>query len=281
MTGTSGDLPSTDTEPRPAVDPLLRVATAVAAVATIAVAFLGSGAVIGTPVSEVADGALSTDATLVAPAGPAFAIWSVIYLGLLALAVWQAFAPAERTARFRGVGRLVVASLVLNAIWVLVVQAEAIALSVGVIAALLVVLVVTLVRLNRTPAGGPAEIVLLDGIMGLYLGWVCIATVANTAAALVDQGVDATGDAATTWAELILIVAGFVGMGLAVALGGRFAPALGLGWGLAWVAVARTDAPESDVVAITAALASAATLAAVAVVRWRAPQVDHLDELAR
>ena len=92
--------------------------------------------------NKVAGGALSTTATLVAPAGPAFSIWAVIYLGLLAFAFWQ-LAPSRRSdPRQRAVGWLVRGlKLVLNAVWILVVQAEWIVASVAVILVLLGVLV--------------------------------------------------------------------------------------------------------------------------------------------
>jgi hypothetical protein len=110
----------------------------------------------------------------------------------------------------------------------------------------------------------------VDGALGLYLGWVCIATVANTAATLVASGVEPEGSAATAWAVAVLGVAAVVGVLLAVGLGGRLAPAVGLAWGLGWVAVARTSGePESTTVAAAAAIAALVTLASAVVVRAR------------
>ena len=246
---------------------------AVSAVVGVAVAFLASGAVVGTPVNQVADGALATDATLVAPAGPAFSIWGVIYTGLLLLAALQ-LTPARRTdPRQRRVGWLA-ASLLLNAAWVAVIQAEWLALSVAVIALLLADLVVVLVRLGESPPSTRYEAVVVDGSLGLYLGWVCIATVANTAATLVASGVDAEGAAATAWAVAVLAVAAGVGVLLAVGLNGRIAPAIGLAWGLGWVAVARASGePESMAVAIAAVAAAAVTVGSALLVRARASAV--------
>ena len=86
------------------MDALRQWAVAVSAVVGVAVAFLASGAVVGTPVNQVADGALATDATLVAPASTAFSIWGVIYTGLLLLAAFQ-LDPARRAdPRQRRVG---------------------------------------------------------------------------------------------------------------------------------------------------------------------------------
>ena len=152
-----------------------------------------------------------------------------------------------------------------------VIQAEWLALSVAVIAALLAVLVVVLVRLGESAPSTRYEAVVVDGALGLYLGWVCIATVANTAATLVAAGVDAEGSTATAWAVAVLAVAAGVGVLMAVGLNGRLAPAVGLAWGLGWVAVARTSGePESTTVAVAAAIAAAVTLGSALVVRARA-----------
>lgn len=242
----------------------------VSAVLATAVSFVGSGAVAGTPVNEVADGALSSSATLVAPAGPAFAIWGVIYTGLLLLALLQVL-PSRRTdPRQRRTGWWVAASLVLNAVWILVVQAAAIALSLVVIAALVAVLVVTVVRLGERAPATAYERLVVDGTLGLYLGWVCIATVANTAATLVLAGVDPVGPAAVPVTVAVLVVAAGIGILLAAGTRGRVAPGLALAWGLLWISVARTSgSPESAPVAVAAALAAAVTVLAEVLVRWR------------
>jgi hypothetical protein len=118
-----------------------RLAVAVGAAVAVATSLVGSGALGGTPVAEAAGGALSADATLVAPAGPAFSIWSVIYAGLVAFAVFQALPSRRGDPRQRRVGWLVLASLLLNAGWILCVQAGLVAATVPVIVALLAVLV--------------------------------------------------------------------------------------------------------------------------------------------
>jgi hypothetical protein len=259
--------------PAPA-DAARQAAVAVGALLAVVVSFIGSGAVLGTPIAEAAGGALAADATLVAPAGPAFSIWSVIYAGLVALAVFQLL-PARRTdPRQRRAGWLVLASLVLNAGWILCVQAGWVAVTVPVIVALLAVLVAAWVRLLRTPPTSRAEAVVVDGTVGLYLGWVSIATVANAAAALADAGVDRTGTAATTWAVVVLALAAGVGVLLALAGRGRLAPAAALAWGLAWIAVARAGAgaePPSTATAVAAALAAVVVAVVTVLARLRAP----------
>ncbi|MFF2371558.1 tryptophan-rich sensory protein [Agromyces sp. NPDC058110] len=251
-----------------------QVAVAVSAVIAVVGSFVGSGAAGGQRVQDAAGGALAADATLVAPGGGAFAVWSLIYFGLLAYAVWQ-FLPAQRAAeRHRRVGPWVAASMLLNAAWILSVQADLLWLSVPIIVALLAVLVVAFRICLALPPKGVIDAIATDGTLGLYLGWVCVATIANTAAALVAAGFDGFGLPPETWAVALVAIAGLLGMALAVWDHGRIAPALTLSWGLAWIAVARlTDEPYSPVTGITAIIAVIAvvlTTAAMRVVAVRA-----------
>lgn len=245
-------------------------AVVVSAVVAAVGGFIGSGAVVGTPIAEAAGGALSASSTLVAPAGPAFGIWSVIYAGLVALAVFQLLPSQRRDARQRATGWWVAASLLLNAAWILTVQAGSVTGALVVIVALLAVLVVAFVRLRAGRASSPVQLLLLDGVVGLYLGWVAIATVANAAAALADGALAATGALATALAVVVLAVAAGIGWLLAVGGQARFAPALSLAWGLAWIAGGRwSGEPEQALVAVVAVVAALAVLAAPVVLRAR------------
>ena len=250
-----------------AADRVRQTAVIAGTVVALIGAVVGSGSVGGTPIPTAAGGALGPDATLVAPAGPAFAIWSVIYLGLVAYAIWQALPSQAARPRQRAIGYWVLASLLLNAAWILSVQAGLLALSVAVIAALLAVLIVTFVRLQREPAGTTADAVLLDGTVGLYLGWVMVATVANIAAALVAAGFTGLGISQHVWGMAVVAVAGIVGCALAVWDRGRLAPALASAWGLIWIGVSRlTGTLQSPTVAVTAfAAGTLIVLVAVAV----------------
>ncbi|MBX9246174.1 tryptophan-rich sensory protein [Actinotalea ferrariae] len=242
----------------------------VLALVATAGAFLGSGALGGTPIAEAADGALSASATPVAPGSPAFSIWSVIYTGLLAYAVWQALPAQREDARQRRMGWLAAASMLLNAAWIGVVQLGVLWLSVAVIVALLVVLVLVLRICIAVPRRSLLEALVVDGTFGLYLGWVTIATIANTAAALAASDVGPLGLGPTLWSVVLLITAALIGLAFALQTGGRLAFALALAWGLAWVAIARTtDEPRDIPVAAAAACASVVTLGSAVVVRVR------------
>lgn len=233
----------------------------------------GSGAFGGTGIQNASSGALGPDATLLAPARQAFSIWSVIYLGLLLYAVWQALPRNRADARQRVTGYPAAVSMLLNAAWILIAQAGWLPLTVPVIAALLVVLVLLYRRLFTRPRPRPVEAVLVDGTFGLYLGWVCVATSANVtaalAAALASAGVD-LGRGAAWWSILVLAVVAVVGTGLALAGDGRVAPTIALTWGLAWIAVSRLSGDlHSTSTAVTAIVAAALIVAWTVVVRLR------------
>jgi len=245
-------------------DRLRQVAVTVAEVFCVVGTLVGVG-VIGTRVEESSGGALAADATLVAPAGPAFAIWTPIYLGLAAYTVWQWLPTQALEPRHRAIGWLAAASMVLNAAWLLVTQQGWIWLSVVVMAGLVVTLGLLVLRLEEHPSYGHGETVVVDGTFGLYLGWVAVAACANVTAAFVASGVDPGAPVADVAAVVVLAVAAAVGVVLARRLGGRWAVAVSMAWGLAWIAVGRfAGEPRSAVVGLAALAAAAVVLAAAA-----------------
>ena len=253
-------------------DLLRQGAVLVSALLAVAGAFIGSGAAGGTPIAQAADGALAADATPIAPGGPAFAIWTPIYLGLVAYAVWQSLAGQRTAERQRRLGYPIAASLLLNAAWVLSIQFGALALSIPIIVALLVVLAFSFAIVISSQPSGFTEVLLVDGTIGLYLGWVCVATAANVAAGLNAAGFRGAGLGAEVWAAAVITLVGVVGVLLAVCGHGRLSPAASICWGLAWVAIARFT---GELRSTPTALASIAVIAVIAVVtllaRVRAP----------
>ncbi|HYI32353.1 MAG TPA: TspO/MBR family protein [Glaciibacter sp.] len=232
-------------------------------VVAIVGSFIGSGAAGGTPIQDAVGGALSADSTLIAPAGPAFSIWSVIYAGLIAYAIWQALHTQAGDNRQRRVGYWVAASLLLNGAWILSVQFGSLGLSAVMIVALLVVLIVAFIILRADRPRGWIETVVLDGTMGFYLGWVTIATVANLTALFVSTGFRGFGIPADAWGVALVAVAAAIGILLAFWDGGRLAPSASLSWGLAWVSVSRLT---GELVSVPTAVAAGTGAAAVVLV---------------
>ncbi|MBD8660805.1 tryptophan-rich sensory protein [Frigoribacterium sp. CFBP 8754] len=276
---------ATRAEPHPPQpsDVVRQVVVVVAAVLAVVLAAVGSGAFGGTSVSGASGGALSADATPIAPATTAFSIWSVIYLGLVAYAVYQALPGQRSVDRHRRLGYWVAASMLLNAAWLFAaVQLGNVWLSVVVIVALLAVLVRIFVTLFRTPTHGWVDALVTDGTMGLYLGWVSVATAANIAAALVESGFDGLGAPSSVWSTVVLAVAGLSGVAVALAGRGRIAPMLSLVWGLSWVAVGRfTGQPLDTAAGVTAVVAAVVVLVVTVAVRVRHGRVGATADLHR
>ena len=228
---------------------------------------IGVGAFGGDPIAEAAGGLLAADSTHLAPASSAFMIWSVIYAGLGAYTLWQWWDRRDA----RGIAPGAILSLLLNAAWILTVQAGWVALSVVVIALLLVVLADLFRRIAATPPGGLPERIVVDGTFGLYLGWVSVATCANIAAALKGAGFFGFGVPALL-AIAVLAVVAVIGVGLTLAGRRPVAAPLAMIWGLAWIAVGRaTDEPHAPGVAIAAA-AVATVIALAAAAQWLRPR---------
>jgi hypothetical protein len=243
-------------------------------------AMVGVGVFGGTPVQDLQDGALAADGSYLAPAGNAFSIWSVIYLGLIAYAVWQALPRQRANNRQRSLGWLVALTAVLNGSWLVVAQFATLPLTIAAIVVLLAALGVTFQRAvaTRTPDDGMVDAVLLDGVTGLHLGWVTVATVANIAAGLTQAGPATWAENANLWGVVALVVVGAIGLAIAWASRWRVAPTLAIGWGLLWLGLARLDGePRSGIIGVTALVVAGVVVLvplAVAGLRILRPEAD-------
>lgn len=225
--------------------------------------------VIGTRVEESSGGALASDATLLAPAGPAFSIWSVIYAGLLAYTIWQWLPRNSASPRHRAIGWLAAASMVLNATWLLVTQAGWIWVSVLVILALAIVLGLLLAALQRHPTDSTSEKIITDGTFGLYLGWVTAATCANVTAAGVSSGWDLGSVGNQVLAIAVIVVAVALGMLFTIRFGPRLTVTAALSWGLVWIGIGRSTSDPQSVAVATAAFVATAALVVFWSLRWQ------------
>lgn len=259
--------------PTPRADIVRQVAVLSAVSFMIVAAMVGTGLFGGTNVRDLQGGALDADSTVLAPDRPAFAIWSVIYVLMAAYAVWQAFPGQRSRARQRAVGGWIALTAVLNGAWLLAAQFLNLIATVIAIVVLLVALAATLRVLVAQPPEGPLDVGLMDVTVGLHLGWVALATVANVTAWLTAEVAPASwAGAAEPVAIGVLAVVAVIGSALALGTGGRLAPAVAMAWGLVWIGVARaTGEPASTPIAIAAIVAAVVVLFAAVLVRvaWR------------
>lgn len=225
---------------------------------------------VGSSVSDSGGGYLTSSSTLLAPSGPAFAIWGLIYALLAVYVVWQWLPIARTSARARITGWPAAWSLALNGAWLLVTGADWLWASVAVIVALWAVLVWLLVRVGRAGHAGLIVRQLAQLPFGIYLGWTTVATGANVAAALKSTGWPPPFMSADAWGVAAVTGLLIVGMVLVRYLPSRVPLSLAMSWGLVWIAHARlVGEPTSVPVAITAAVSAVLVpVAAVTVLLW-------------
>lgn len=249
---------------------LTRQILVISAVAFMIVAALvGSGVFGGTPVQDLQDGALSATATVLAPASSAFSIWSVIYTFMIAYTIWQALPSQRASERQRRVGYPIALTAVLNGVWLLAAQYTTLIITVLMIVVLLVALGWTIRLLVQNPPRTVAETIFTDVTVGLHLGWVTLATVANTTAWLTAEvAPESWGRAADAWGVAVLVVVALIAAASAIGTGGRLAPALASAWGLLWIGIGRfSGEPQSTPIAV-AAFVAAAVVVLVPIALW-------------
>lgn len=155
-------------------------------------------------------GGLSDDYdTLFTPAGYAFSIWGVIFLGLLVHAIAQlrwAFGSGDHTAFFRSLGPWLLLANVANGLWVVLWLTERTAASVPVLLSMVVFLQLAVHRLDLARAPRSRAFTWHTRVpIAIYAGWVTVAVLANLSAYLAKEGVVPNDSAA--WAIGMIVIA--------------------------------------------------------------------------
>ena len=183
----------------------LQITNIVGFIAVVAVNILANTLPInGKTTAELSD----SYPNLFVPAGYVFAIWGVIYLLLLAFAVYQA-SPKRRGAQFLGkIGYLFGISCAANVVWIFLWHYELVFLSLVAMFALLGSLILIYLRLDIGRGDPPREERLYVHLpFSVYLGWITVAPIANVVAALVSINWDGFGLGEVTWTVVIISVA--------------------------------------------------------------------------
>lgn len=198
--------------------------------------------------------------SLFTPAPFTFGVWGLIYLALAAFVVYQALPRNRDDASLAAVRPLFVLSCALNIGWLVSWHAQVIWLSELIMIALLLTLIALYRRAGawRRPAG-TGERWLLYAPFSLYLGWISVATIANTSITLLDLGFDG-GSAAVAITVAVVAVAAVLGL-LGVLRRRDGVYALVIAWGLGGVAAARSADSGGGSTIVVAALACVAVLA--------------------
>jgi hypothetical protein len=181
--------------------------------------------------------------TLLTPAGYAFSIWGVIFLGLIGYAVWQLLPAARQLSLPDALAKPLILACLGIAAWVVVFAHELILPSAGVMLLILGSLIVAYGRTRRRIFAGAAPA--LAGVpFSLFLGWISVAAVINFTIALRQLGWQPAEGAAVTLSLGLIVV--IVGLGLLISRVFRdMVFPLVVAWALVWVWVARLrEIPE-------------------------------------
>lgn len=176
---------------------------------------------------------------LFVPAGITFSIWGVIYLSLASVMVWQFL--SSRLNVIESARWAIAANFVLNALWIISWHYEYVALSLIIMVLLLATLVVVNTELAKH------KVSLLKFAFGMYLGWICLATIANTTTLLVSFSWAGFGISEEIWTIVLMLAGAFIGIIAMRRLGNPYL-ALALVWGFAGIILKR----QADYAAIAA-----------------------------
>ena len=187
---------------------------------------------------------------LFVPAGITFSIWGVIYTMLLIYSILQF--SSQQKGIVNAIGWAFAFSCLINIMWIFAWHYEKLIMSVLVMIGLLI----TLIMINKILQGTSAGF--SKAVFGIYLGWICIATIANITALFVHINWSGWGISPQGW-TMIMVAAGTVIALLAIL---RFNnPFIGLAiiWALAGIVIKR----QSDYMSIAVAAIIGIVLVAI------------------
>ncbi|MFZ0472526.1 MAG: hypothetical protein WAL94_07925 [Bacteroidales bacterium] len=215
------------------------------------------------PLNGKTTGALS-DAfpNLFVPAGITFSIWGVIYLLLLVFCVIQFTSPDQVV--ISRIGWLFAVTCIFNALWIVTWHYGRLPLSVIIMLGLLVSLIWINIIVKDLPFG------LIKAAFGIYLGWICIATIANVTALLVNFSWNGFGLSEETWTVIIILAGALIA---ALTLWRLDNPFIGLSvvWAFAGIMIKRQVDYRTIFIVAAVALAVVAVMLLLAFFKKRLP----------
>ena len=170
--------------------------------------------------------------TSLTPAGYAFSIWSLIYLGLIVFSVYQLLSANLR--RFRGVRSFYIFSCALNCAWLYFWHREQIVICFVIIFALAITLLLICYHFRNTVSLKDTWVA--KAPFGIYFGWVTAATLVNFTIALKFLNVPLSPPAGTVLAVALILLAAGLAVLVRLKLTNYFYP-LAIAWALTAIAV--------------------------------------------
>lgn len=185
---------------------------------------------------------------LITPANYAFAIWGLIYLGLISLGIYQALPRQRQNINLRQLGYLLVLASLAQIFWVVLFQYQLFTLSLVAMLGILLPLIVIYLRLEiGFRRVSKQEKWLIQIPLSIYLAWISVATIVNVATTLYALDWNGWGINAEVWSAIALFAGAAIGAIVSIQRA-DLAFVLVIVWALVAIAVRRVNIP---LVAIT------------------------------
>lgn len=214
------------------------------------------------PINGLSIGAISNQffsEVLIIPANYTFAIWGLIYLGLIAFGIYQVLPAQRQNPLLRRTGYLLVVASLSQIVWVFLFQYRLFPLSVVAMLGILLPLIALYLRLGIAPQRvSRAEKWFVRIPLSIYLAWICVATIVNVAIALYSLGWNGWGAGAPIWTVLVMAVGAAIAANIAIG-SADIAYALVTVW--AYVGIAVRQASQPLILGASLSLALAVLLA--------------------
>lgn len=157
----------------------------------------------GENVGEIANTILA--GVLITPANYAFAIWGLIYIGLIAYGIYQLGRHQRQDATIRRVDWLLIIACIAQIIWIYLFTLKFFWLSILAMLAILLPLIGAYLALRNDRIFSRQRRWFALYPFSVYLGWISVATVVNVASALYDSGWRGGLDN-TPWTVIMILV---------------------------------------------------------------------------
>jgi hypothetical protein len=199
---------------------------------------------------------------LFVPAGITFSIWGIIYLLVAVYCVVQ-FLPVSREMA-SNISWLFILSCIFNGLWIVAWHYQKLPLSLLLMVGLLVTLILINLQLRELPMG------VLKATFGVYLGWICIATIANVTALLVDAGWGGMGLSQQAWTIVMIAIGTLI---VSFAIMRIHNPYIGLSviWAFAGIIIKRSEDYRSIVIAAAIGILAVAIITVMGFLGKRIP----------
>src|SRR5512137_2536702 len=180
----------------------------IAVIATILVTLVVNGLANALPLNGLNTGQVSDRFQVYfVPAGYVFAIWGIIYIGLLAYMIYQALPSQKENPRLQATGWWVVLGGLANSIWIFLWHYNQFVGTLGAMLILLASLIAVYLRLGTgLTKVSTGETWAVRVPFSIYLGWISVATVANFSDVLDFIGWNRWGLSQGTWMIILLAV---------------------------------------------------------------------------